>query len=203
MDSTNIEFYTDKIVFLNSEDKPNIDFIPSIMRRRLSNADKYTLSVLNDIYTDDIQNIVYSSKYGEAERLFKMIEQYKSDGKTSPNIFSSSVHNFPVGFFLFNNKKSIPYNAISACENSISAGFLSALCSNYKNIIFCYTDTKNGNTVSFGININKANKIEKSNKYRLYVCNNELTDDNFEKYVLLFTNKVDKIETPLFKLERV
>ena len=102
-----LEFYVNKYNYLKNSNEIDLSFIPPIMRRRMSIVDKYILSVLNNIYSDNIENIVFSSQYGEVERLIKLINQYTENKEVSPNAFSCSVHNYSEGFFLLNKQKSI------------------------------------------------------------------------------------------------
>ena len=199
MDSENIEIFINKFFCVKSDEELNLDLVLPIARRRLSRLDKYTLTVLNNVYSEDCENIIFSSKEGESERLKKIIEQYTEFKEVSPNIFTGSVHNYPAGFFLWNKQTSVPYNCLSAGNKSISAGFLAAVCSEYNNTIYCYSDFKDGNTFSFGIGISHSSGFA---KYKITFHNSEV-EDNFEDYIDLFQNKKSKIETPFFIIERV
>ena len=197
-----LEFYVNKVNFLENINDINLDFIPSIMRRRMSLLDKVTLSVMNEVYTDDIQNIVFSSQYGEVERLLKIIDQYTENKEVSPNTFSGSVHNYSVGFFLLNKKKAIPYNVLSACENSISAGLLASVISDYDKILYCYSDIKNDIPQVMGVNFSKS-KIEKSVKYIIEIQNNKEKKDCFADFIKLFNSEIDFVQTPIYLIKRV
>lgn len=196
-----LEFYVNKFNYLTDIDEIDINFIPSILKRRMSTVDKVCVSVLNKTFSDDIQNIIYSSQYGEVERLLKVISQYKEMKEVSPNLFSASVHNYPTGFFLFNIKKAIPYMALSACDNSISSGLLEAVISKYNNNLFCYCDVNIGKVTSFALNISKTPK-DNSVKYKAVLKNSE-KDDNFEDYIKFFKNDINTLNTNLFELERI
>ncbi|MBR6098611.1 beta-ketoacyl synthase chain length factor [bacterium] len=196
-----LEFYVNKFDYAESTEAVDISFIPPIMRRRLSKLDKCTLSVLNKTFTDDIQNIVFSSQYGEFERLIKIITQYTEDKEVSPNTFSGSVHNYPVGFFLLNNKKSVPYNAVASGRNSISSGLLAAVISDYNNILYCYADPNGDDFRAFAINISK-NPLPQSQKFRITTGNKDF-DDNFDDYIKLFNKDKNIINTQLFAIESV
>ena len=196
-----IEFYVNKFSYLKTLEDVEISFIPPILRRRMSKFDKGILTVLNRVLSDDIENIVFSSQYGEVERLLKLIGQYSKDNEVSPNVFSGSVHNFSLGFYLLNVQKTIPYNALSACEKSLSTGFLSSVIANYDNNLFCYGDISEDNFVSMAINLSKTCKKD-SSKYILRPSINENLSDNFEYYIELFTGNKKSIKTPLFTIEK-
>ncbi len=198
-----LEFYVNKYNYLKNSNEIDLSFIPPIMRRRMSIVDKYILSVLNNIYSDNIENIVFSSQYGEVERLIKLINQYTENKEVSPNAFSGSVHNYSEGFFLLNKQKSIPYTAVSSCEHSISMGFLSAVVSNYNNIIFCYVDvdTNSDNQSAFAINLTKTPESD-TIKYTIKLKNNPITKDDFDNYIKLFSGNITTLKTPIYTIER-
>ena len=52
-----LEFYVNKYKFIKDGNEPDLDFIPPIMRRRMSLLDKVTLSSLNGVFSDNIQSI--------------------------------------------------------------------------------------------------------------------------------------------------
>lgn len=201
MKDNTIEFYVNNFVFLKSVEDADVSFLPPLIRRRLSKLDKCVLYVLKHTYNNNIQNIVFSSQYGEVERLIKLISQYQEEKEVSPNVFSGSVHNYPVGFFLLNEKNPISYTAISSGENSVSSGLLTSVISNFDNILYCYADVKDDAAMAFAINISK-NSTSSAQKFQLkqYNTNNS---DNFEDYINLFENTKSLIDTPLFRLEKL
>lgn len=195
-----IEFYVNKFNYLKSAEPIDISFLSPIIRRRLSKLDKGVISLLEKTICENTQNIVFSSQTGELERLLKIIEQYTTEKEVSPNTFSGSVHNYPVGFFLLNNKKSIPYNAISAGDNSISAGITAAVISKYNNVLFCYCDIYEETLYAFAISINK--KDHNGKKYRFSIKNNNI-NSNFDDYIELFSEKKDILISDIFTIERI
>ena len=197
-----LELYVNKFDCIENIEDMDLSFIPPIARRRMSVLDKITISTINNVFTDDIQNIVFSSQFGEVERLIKIITQYRENNEVSPNTFSGSVHNYPVGFFLFNKQVSIPYNAISACKNSISNGLLTSIISEYNDIIFCYSDIDNNSAKSFAINFSKMPE-NNSIKYLIKVQNNQAYSDNFEDFIKLFNGSKNIIKTPIYTIERM
>ena len=196
-----LEFYVNKYKFIKDGNEPDLDFIPPIMRRRMSMLDKITLSNLNCVFSDNIQNIVFSSQYGEADRLNKLINQYTESKEVSPNTFSGSVHNYSEGFFLLNKQRSIPYTALASCEHSISMGLLTSVISNYENVLFCYADSANEQTISFAVNLTK-NKTPQSNKYTIKLEKNDFASDKFDNYIKLFAGEIDSLKTPIYTIER-
>ena len=201
MEETLIEFYVNKYNFITNLNELDLNFVPPILCRRLSILDKITLSNLNIVYSSNIQNIVFSSQYGEVERLNKIINQYQEYNEVSPNAFSGSVHNYSESFFLLNKQKSIPYTALSACEVSLSTGFLTSVLSNYNNILFCYSDFYNDKAISFALNFTK-HKINKSEKYTIKLEKNNIVNDEFDNYVKFFRKNINFIKTSNYTVER-
>lgn len=197
-----LNFYVNKYNFLKDTNSLDLSFLPPILRRRMSTLDKITLSILNQTYSDDVQNIVFSSQYGEVERLIKLISQYLEDKEVSPNAFSGSVHNYSSGFFLLNKQNPLPYSALSSCENSISMGLLSSVISNYDNILFCYADFYDNNANALAINLTKQKKSQ-SDEYIISLENNTNIKDNFNNFINLFDKNINSLKTSNYTIERV
>lgn len=197
MKESSFEIYVEKFNYIKTNEDIEINFLPPLLRRRLSALDKCVVSVLQKSLSDDVQNIVFSSQFGEADRLNKIISQYTEAGEVSPNTFAGSVHNYPVGFFLLNAQKPLPYTAISSATQSISAGLLTAITSKLDKTIFCYADV----STSFAFCINKK-PADKSVKYKITLNPNNENNDDFVKYVEIFTGKTASLQTSFFKIER-
>lgn len=80
----------------------NIDLslIPMLIRRKLSPVGKIAISTMLEVYDNDSNtNLVYASRYGELERVVKLIKQEHDENEISPAGFSFSVHNSSIDFF--------------------------------------------------------------------------------------------------------
>ena len=194
-----IEFYVNKFNFFKSCNDPDVSFLSPIVKRRLSKLDKGVIYLLNKTVDEETKNIIFSSQTGELERLLKLIEQYTTEKEVSPNIFSGSVHNYSVGFFLLNNKKPIPYSAISAGDNSISAGIMATVCDKFDCTTFCYCDICNNEILAFSVSVNK---LKKGSKFKLVMNNNKNRNDSFENYVKLFSGELESLNFDIFSIER-
>ncbi len=128
---------------INSENEIDVSFLPPLVRRRLSLLDKAVLTTMNKVYDEEVEEIVFSSEWGEFARLDKLIEQYQTLDEVSPAQFSASVHNFPVSFFTMNKKLNIPYHALSAGKDSFQAGFIKSIISK-KRVLYTYADVFEG-----------------------------------------------------------
>lgn len=136
-------FYIKNFYYINDKKDIDVSFVPPLVRRKLSLLDKLTLALAQQCYSENIQEIVFSSEYGEFMRLDTIISQYQQAGEVSPSQFSASVHNYPVSFFTLYNKLNIPYQAVSSGENSLAAGIIKSVISP-KDVLFIYADVKNG-----------------------------------------------------------
>lgn len=194
-----LEFYINKFKYLDND--IDVSFIPPILKRRLSLLDKTALTVLKQTISDDVEYLLFSSQYGQIDRLNKIIEQYKSEQETSPNLFSCSVHNYSLGFFLLNIKKTVPYTALSSYKNSIAEGILAAVISKYDNTLFCYADANNGITNAFALNMSKA-PSQNGVKYILKQEQNNISDESYDNFIKLFCGNIDYIKTQNYTIER-
>lgn len=136
-----LEFRIKKFSYSTGE---NLDLssIPMNMRRKLSPVGKIAMSTMLDCYgenSDDIK-LVYASRYGELERVVKLIKQEHEENEISPTGFSFSVHNSTVGLFSLLKKIYSSYNSIAGGEESFSVGLLDAIM-NRKKTLFCYAES--------------------------------------------------------------
>ena len=136
-------FYIKNFCCIKDGNEPDVSFVPPLVRRKLSFPDKTVLALTDKMFNENIEEIVFSSEYGEFKRLDTIISQYQTAGEVSPAQFSASVHNYPVSFFTLYRKLNIPYHAISSGENSLSAGLIKSMISE-KEALFTYADVKNG-----------------------------------------------------------
>ena len=136
-----LEFRIKKFSYSTGE---NLDLssIPMNMRRKLSPVGKIAMSTMLDCYgenSDDIK-LVYASRYGELERVLKLIKQEHEENEISPTGFSFSVHNSTVGLFSLLKKIYSSYNSIAGGEETFSVGLLDAIM-NREKTLFCYAES--------------------------------------------------------------
>ena len=111
------------------------------MRRKMSKLDKICIHNMSKIFTPNIQEIVFSSEFGEFDTLNTLVQQYLINKEVSPTKFSVSVHNNINGMFALLNKLNSSYVALSAGKSSLSAGLVKSILSKSDNVLFCYGDT--------------------------------------------------------------
>lgn len=145
-------FYIRNLNKISSENEIDVSFLPPLVRRKMGLLDKVSLTTMNKSYEDCVEEIVFSSVYGEFTRLNTIIKQYQECGEVSPAQFSASVHNFPVSFFTLNKKLNIPYYALTSFE----AGLIKSIISG-KESLCTYADVFEGiKSVSFIVSPHKG-----------------------------------------------
>ena len=187
-----LEFRIKKISYSQGE---NIDLssIPMMMRRKLSTVGKIAMSTMLDCYgenSDDIK-LVYASRYGELERVVKLISQEKENNEVSPTGFSFSVHNSTIGLFSLLKNIHSSYNSIAGGEDSFSAGLLDAVM-NKEKTLFGYADSVDKlESISILIDYQEGEKVV------LRKNSEHLPSNNFSEFI-----NGGKYVCPLYILER-
>ena len=187
-----LEFRIKKISYSQGE---NIDLssIPMMMRRKLSTVGKIAMSTMLDCYgenSDDIK-LVYASRYGELERVVKLISQEKENNEVSPTGFSFSVHNSTIGLFSLLKNIHSSYNSIAGGEDSFSAGLLDAVM-NKEKTLFCYADSVDKlESISILIDYQEGEKVV------LRKNSEHLPSNNFSEFI-----NGRRYICPLYILER-
>lgn len=171
-----LEFYIKKISHSTGE---NIELsqIPMMMRRKLSPVGKIALSTILKCYENEDVKLVYASRYGELERVVKLIKQEHEDNEISPAGFSFSVHNSTIGLFSLINNMHSSYNSIAAGEDSFSAGLLDAVLEREK-VLFCYAES-----VDRYESISMLIDYEEGEKVRIVPNEKHLTPNNFLEFI--------------------
>lgn len=123
-----IDFALGKSTVYTEAKNPKPEFIPMMTARRLSQGCRLAVDIglkLNSQY--DIEAVIYSSRSGELEHNYKVLESNVNGVDCSPTDFSMSVHNCAVGNFTILSKKKIPSSSITAGTDS----FMQALTDAY------------------------------------------------------------------------
>ncbi|MBQ9245136.1 beta-ketoacyl synthase chain length factor [bacterium] len=198
-----LEFYINKYSYVYENDNIDLSFVPMMLRRKLSPLNKYAFYTLNNCFDENIENIIYSSKNGELDKLNSLIKQYKSDNEVSPSMFSNSVHNSTMGLFSLFKKYNNKYTALAACENTFSMGLLNAITDNSSDKLYCYAD-KTNKVSSISIYLSKNIKKNISQKYKLKICNNNIkTENEAEDFIHFLKGECNIIQYSIFQIERV
>ena len=120
--------------------KPDVSFVPSMERRRLTAVERAALSVAWQVYPKGEQlPVVFASRWGEIGVTAKLLRQFHDEGEMSPAGFSNSVHNAAPGHLSLLAGNRAPYTAIAAGEKSYEMGLLEAT-SHHGRVVFVYAE---------------------------------------------------------------
>ena len=79
-------------------EKPSVDYIPPILRRRLNLLGRACASeILSHTEKGDITPIVYCSRHGDIDRTLSVLQELSVSSPVSPMSFSLAVHNAICG----------------------------------------------------------------------------------------------------------
>ena len=119
---------------------PRPEKIPMMTARRLSVGCRMAVDVGTLLFEKhpDIEAVIYSSRSGEIERNFKILNAVTSGQECSPTDFSMAVHNCGVGNFTILNKATIPSTSISSGKDTFMQALMEAyamLQTDYKKVL--------------------------------------------------------------------
>jgi len=199
MKNTSRDFYISKY---SKFDPENCDLhdIPMLVRRKLSPLDKALMAIVPKVFEgQEIGEIVFSSKFGEIDRLNSIIKNYQEFNEASPIKFSASVHNYFTGLFCRLEGLTIPYHALSAGENSLSAGLIKSIISDKTDVLFCFAD--NYPKIKGAACIVSKDSGDIKCRFKKSVCETE--DDEFDAFEKFITGKTNIFKTACGIIERV
>ena len=124
---------------------PSLGFLPVRARRRLSLLSRMTLEAGHSLCADsDVQDVVFSSRYGEIARQLEITEGILDDGEVSPSAFSYSVFNTPVALLSLHEKLKGKTRAVYAGEESFVNGLMQSVLSTGRRqgspVLYLYAD---------------------------------------------------------------
>lgn len=126
---------------IDKENKPpKPEKIPMMTARRLSIGCRMAVDVGTLLLEKhpDIDAVIYSSRSGEIEHNFKILDAVTSGRECSPTDFSMSVHNCGVGNFTILNKAKIPSTSVSSGKDTFMQALTDAyamLQTDYKKVL--------------------------------------------------------------------
>jgi hypothetical protein len=107
---------------------PALEFLPAIVRRRLSPLARSVFHVANRVHDGTGKaRFVLGSRHGEIVSSVEMLESLARNEPLSPAVFSHSVHNAIPGLWSIQFRQSGEYSAISAGKDSLPMACLEAL----------------------------------------------------------------------------
>ncbi|MBR1612279.1 MAG: beta-ketoacyl synthase chain length factor [Succinivibrio sp.] len=118
---------------------PKPKHVPMMTARRLSSGCRLGVDTgMELISNNEIDAVIYSSRSGELEHNYKLLNAISNNLDCSPTDFSMSVHNCGVGNFTILSKKKIPSTSIAAGVDTFMQALTEAyimLNSGYKKVL--------------------------------------------------------------------
>jgi hypothetical protein len=109
----------------NGEDKPKVEGMQSINRRRLKRLGSMALETAYGLPETD-SPIIFCSKIGESERCYELLKELTETGAISPQSFSLAVHNAIPSLYTIDRKMNSNVLAISS-EAGVFSAIIEAL----------------------------------------------------------------------------
>ncbi|MBR1618239.1 beta-ketoacyl synthase chain length factor [bacterium] len=198
-----INFYVTKFVYLNKDSDFVLDISLKNIKRKLSDFGKRVFYLFDECYSNKTDNIVFSSRFLEPDKLAQLIQQYKNNNEISPMVFSSSVYNGIIGLWAVQRKYDKNYSALCASKNTISNGLLTCLISKSQESEFVFADNFKDDFMGFGLSIS-FEKEKGAKKYCITLKEKaEDIEDIFNQFIDFFSGKIKILDCSMFKMEAV
>lgn len=104
------------------EGSPKVTFLPSLIRRRLSEPCRTAIELAYRTCRPDIRSSVrsiFASRYGEQKTSVELLQNIAAAEVFSPTAFSHSVHNTAAGYFSIAAKNRSPSTSIAANRETL------------------------------------------------------------------------------------
>lgn len=109
-----------------TDDLAQLEQIPAMQRRRLSNIAKLALNNALQCNADkEVDYIIWVSQYGDEHKTLKILQDILQDQSCSPTLFATSVHNAISGLYSILCADATPATSLAA---SWSEALLEAYC---------------------------------------------------------------------------
>ncbi len=107
---------------------PKVDFVPPLLRRRLSTLSRSALAVAADCLGSESPGCrtVFASPHGEVSRTVELLRQLAAGEPLSPNAFSLSVHNTASGLYAIASGNRAASTALAAGRDTLALAFIEA-----------------------------------------------------------------------------
>ncbi len=140
----NSEFVIRQSALLLPGEMPDISNVPANLRRRLSPLQKVFFALAEQVKTIEPRAVVFASPSGESAWAHRLIEDFTECEAVSPHRFSTSVFNAAPGLWSIHTENTAPYTAVTAAEETISAGLLETLQGNLPALFVLATEVDGG-----------------------------------------------------------
>jgi hypothetical protein len=139
-----MKFYVNRHrLFCHGDETPDIGFIPSLQRRKMSRLTCLVVGIAEEIAASEKLPIVFASRFGEWKQSAQQMLRYFKEEEMSPAGFSFSVHNAAPSQLSILKGNQTAYTAISGASHTFDAGLLEAaamLCQEDKVLYLCATE---------------------------------------------------------------
>jgi hypothetical protein len=101
--------------------------IPMMSARRMSPVSRIAVEAgLALLEKHQIARAVFTSRHGELERTYKILQILAQEQQVSPTDFSMSVHNTAAGWLTITAKNPLPVTSLAAGKDSFQQGLIEA-----------------------------------------------------------------------------
>jgi hypothetical protein len=116
-------------VALEREGRPEVAFLPAMLRRRCSTLTRIMLATAFDCCDGEDGEVrsVFASRHGNINESIDLLERVASRKPLSPARFSHTVHNAQAGLYSIAAGNRRPSSSIAAQDDTFACGFVEAL----------------------------------------------------------------------------
>jgi hypothetical protein len=114
---------------LEREGRPEVAFLPAMLRRRCSTLTRIMLATAFDCCNGEGGEVrsVFASRHGNINESIDLLERVARGQPLSPARFSHTVHNAQAGLYSIAAANRQPSSSIAAQEDTFACGFVEAL----------------------------------------------------------------------------
>lgn len=115
---------------LDSEGRPDVSFLPALLRRRCSPLARVMLAAAFAACPPELRSpvaTVFASRHGNINESIDLLWRLARRQPLSPTRFSHTVHNAQAGLFSIAAENRQASSSIAACEDTFACGWLEAL----------------------------------------------------------------------------
>lgn len=111
----------------DSGERPDVRFVPAMLRRRLKRLARMQVSVARECLGGDVRPIVFASRDGEIHRTNELLGDLLEGEGMSPAGFSLSVHNSASGVFSIARRDPTATTTVAAGRDTLPMAILEAV----------------------------------------------------------------------------
>lgn len=118
----------DAVGSVDATTPPRVEFVPPLLRRRLSPLSRAAMAVAADCLGNSGHECrtIFASPHGEVGRTVELLQQLAAGEPLSPNAFSLSVHNTASGLYAMATGNRAASTAIAAGRDTLPLAFIEA-----------------------------------------------------------------------------